>query len=284
MRVMNIFARSRAAAQSADDRDKRAGDEAAMWLERLERSLRADEIALLREWLKVPMHRKAIAETGRLFHGPHIMAVLDHLFPVQAFATRVRPQPGRIVLAIFLGVSGLGLSTVLIAASHLWTRTSSESSLRAEGDYRTAIGSTSTIALPDGSSMTLAPASRALVSYGPHARDVTLLRGEARFDVVSDPERSFRVHAGVRRFEVIVADTRFNLRRLDAERIELHVRDGEVTALDSRRSGPLPPALLRARASSGEHLFIAGESGVLGAGWQLTSALKSERWTEVSLR
>lgn len=255
-----------------DERERRAGEHAAMWLERLDRSLRPSEIEQLREWLKTPLNRKAIVETARLWHGPEIMAVLDHLFPVRAFASRLRPQPGRIVLAIFLAVSGLGLSTVLIAASHLWARTSAESSLRADNDYRTA-GSVRKINLPDGSLMTLNPASRALVSYGPHARDVTLLRGDASFEVKQESARSFRLHAGTRRFEIVVADTRFHLRRLDNQQIELAVMNGEVRALDSRLAEPLSPALLRSRATYGEHLFSAGESGVLGAGWQLTSTV-----------
>src|SRR6185503_9175913 len=51
------------------------------WLAQLERGLRGDEGARLREWLKNKTNRTQILDAARLWHGPEIVAVLAGLVP-----------------------------------------------------------------------------------------------------------------------------------------------------------------------------------------------------------
>lgn len=69
--------------------------------------------------------------------------------------------------------------------------------LRLEADSRTAVGETRHVALPDGSVAELNTDSAIAVDFGADgARRVRLLRGEAAFDVVKDPDHPFTVTAG----------------------------------------------------------------------------------------
>ncbi|MEP9402375.1 FecR family protein [Sphingomonas silueang] len=62
-------------------------------------------------------------------------------------------------------------------------------------EYASAVAQPRTIALPDGSQMTLDAASRVAIAFG-GTRDLSLAEGAARFDVRHDADRPFRVHVG----------------------------------------------------------------------------------------
>jgi ferric-dicitrate binding protein FerR (iron transport regulator) len=189
---------------------------------------------------------------------------------------RVERQYGRMVLAMFLGASGIGFATVVIAVSKILPGGDANGNpLRAEASFHTAADSHRVIRLPDGGTMRLGGSTQVLVSYGPRARDITLLRGEATFDVIEDAERALRIHAAPRQF-VVEHAAHFAVRRLEPELIQLTVVAGEVVAPRSHRRTPLPPALIRARVDSGEHTFVATEGGTLGVGWQIVEKLAPE--------
>jgi transmembrane sensor len=267
------------AASEAADRETRIGEQAAHWLEAIERTLRPAESTALREWLKVSAHRDAIVSRCKLWHGPEVLAVLGELVPVDSMSERVERQYGRLVLAMFLGVSGIGFATVVIAVSKILPGSDSNGNpLRAEANVQTAADTHRVIRLPDGGTMRLGGGTQVLVSYGPHARDITMLRGEATFDVIEDAERAFRVHVSPRQF-VVEHAAHFAVRRLEPELIQLTVATGEVIAPQSRRRTPLPPALIRSRVDSGEHTFVATEGGTLGVGWQVVEKLSPQEVT-----
>jgi len=65
--------------------------------------------------------------------------------------------------------------------------------------YRTALGERRAVTLADGSQITLDSSSEVMVRYSANARALTLVRGQARFDVTHDVERPFTVTANGRR-------------------------------------------------------------------------------------
>src|SRR5207245_2615866 len=69
----------------------------------------------------------------------------------------------------------------------------------------TDIGERSVLALADGSKVTLNTASAVRADYTGRERRLTLVRGEAFFDVAKDPTRPFMVTAGSR--QVIAVGT-----------------------------------------------------------------------------
>jgi transmembrane sensor len=62
-------------------------------------------------------------------------------------------------------------------------------------DYQTQIAQISRLALPDGSVVTLGPASSVKLDFSGRSREVTLIKGEAFFEVLHDETRPFVVQA-----------------------------------------------------------------------------------------
>ena len=75
--------------------------------------------------------------------------------------------------------------------------------------YGTRAGERRVVTLTDGSQVALDSRSEVRVRYSPQARELTLTRGQARFDVAHDIERPFTVTAGGQK--VIAIGTSFNM-------------------------------------------------------------------------
>ncbi len=82
--------------------------------------------------------------------------------------------------------------------------------LRWQADYLTIAGARQEVMLPDGSRMILNTASAVSLDFEGTKRSVTLLQGEAYFDVVPDASRPFTVAAAFS--EVKVKGTAFSVR------------------------------------------------------------------------
>lgn len=91
--------------------------------------------------------------------------------------------------------------------------------------YASAVGEQRSIALADGSMVTLAPASYIAVRFSRGARDIELRDGEATFDVAHDKSRPFRVHAGDNIVQAV--GTRFTVNRLPSGTL-VAVSEGRV--------------------------------------------------------
>lgn len=243
-------------------------EEAASWLEKIERTIGADEGKALRSWLGSKAHREAIVERCKRWHGPEILAVLGELIPVETFNERVERHYGRLLLAIVLGVIALGTMTVMITAARFFPGADARGNpLRAESFHETGVGERKTINLPDGGAIVMNTQSRARLVYRPRYRDAALVTGEATFDVKYDPARPFVVSASARAFEVQPGGARFNLRKITDDQVELTVFEGQVR-VPATRLASVTPALLRSRVTYGERLFVAPEAGRIGVGWQ----------------
>lgn len=100
-------------------------------------------------------------------------------------------------------------------------------------DYATKTGETRTLRLPDGSAVTLAGHSAIALRYSTAERGVTLLGGEAFFDVRHEDGRGFVVTAG----HVTTRDigTAFDV-GMTGPRVTVAVREGVVSV--AHKSGP----------------------------------------------
>jgi transmembrane sensor len=100
--------------------------------------------------------------------------------------------------------------------------------------HKTELGEQRSIALNDGSIVTLNTLSEATVTFDDHTRRVTLIAGEAMFDVVKDHERHFLVETDLISLRVI--GTRFSVYRTPRS-VRVAVIDGTVSAEAVRGSG-----------------------------------------------
>lgn len=107
--------------------------------------------------------------------------------------------------------------------------------LRMRADYHTNVGERAEIRLPDGSRMILNGNSAVALDFKEGKRTVTLLGGEAWFDVVHDTAHPFRV-AG-RFSDTWVVGTRFAV-KLEAQDDMIALQSGMVDAVHHDRSLP----------------------------------------------
>ena len=94
--------------------------------------------------------------------------------------------------------------------------------------HRTGIGERRTVALSDGSRVTLNTASTVEVAFTRGERRLRLVRGEALFEVAHDTSRPFLVDAGAARFRAL--GTAFNV-RVRPDVVELTVTQGVVAVV-----------------------------------------------------
>lgn len=169
-------------------------EQAAAWFARIDRGPLSDrEQQAFDGWLAVdPGHHRAFARISRTWNA--FGGLADNVETTPSV-----PKPG---IAGYRSGRRWGLAAVaagLFLALGLGTDLPQRIDAELRADAVTAVGETRTVSLPDGSTAELNTASAIAVDFGPDGtgpRRVRLLRGEAAFDVVKNPDRPFLVAAG----------------------------------------------------------------------------------------
>lgn len=123
--------------------------------------------------------------------------------------------------------------------------------LRWKADYLTLAGARQLVVLPDGSRMTLNTASAVALNFDGATRSVTLLQGEAYFDVVRDTSRPFTVTSHFS--EVEVRGTAFSV-RTDVTQDVVVLERGHVDVAQ------LPDRRVQAALNPGESIVATAAS------------------------
>ena len=105
--------------------------------------------------------------------------------------------------------------------------------------FETALGEQRSVELSDRSRVMLNTATRLRVSFNDDQRVVTLLRGEAFFQVQADPQRPFHVDTGSTRITVL--GTAFNVYR-ERDATDITVTEGVVRVTELGDTGGRAPA------------------------------------------
>lgn len=169
---------------------------------------------------------------------PTLRAVVDR-------ATALRQKRGRASLL----AAGLAFAAVL-AAGGVFMASAALRESPAEV-FHTRAGERSTLRLDDGSVVTLNSRSELRVKYGKGVRALTLVAGEALFEVAKE-KRPFVVTVGRR--EVVALGTAFDI-RTDARQFRLTMVEGKVNVrpADGARSGRGVLALVAGQQMTGGH-------------------------------
>jgi transmembrane sensor len=173
--------------------------------------------------------------------------------------------------AVALGVAA---SFALMAVVFAFWKVPAETSA-----FETAVGENRSVALADGSIISLGGDTRIEVALSENVRAIELERGEALFKVAKDAARPFKVRAGDA--TIVAVGTEFNVER-DSDRAVVSVTEGrvEVKPVD----GLLPVSLLKefkpklrsVRLNAGQQT-TAGSAGIEeptkmedpATGWQI---------------
>lgn len=106
-------------------------------------------------------------------------------------------------------IAGVTAAVVLVVLAGLFTFVWSATT------YETALGERRKLTLEDGSNLSLDSGTRVRVHYTSKERTLTLLQGQARFDVAHEAKRKFSVRTGLQ--EVVATGTAFNIYTSGAE-------------------------------------------------------------------
>jgi transmembrane sensor len=232
-------------------------EEAVRWQVRLAESpeLYAEELS---SWLaQDPRNREAwrSAQASWDFLGEHAtspavislrraaLAYASNTIRSQAVSSRLRRFPAWVATAavVFMAVSALTA----------WY-------LQRPDSYRTALGERRVVTLADGSQITLDSSSEVMVRYSANARALTLVRGQARFDVTHDVERPFTVTANGRR--VVATGTAFDVDLLGSDFLVTLI-EGHVVVLPQSKPVGSAERTSATRARSSDSPSIALDAG-----------------------
>ncbi|NVE00168.1 FecR domain-containing protein [Massilia sp. BJB1822] len=192
-------------------------EQAAAWLARRDRG----DWGAVQEWelenwlLQATAHRVAFLRLESIWRRAD---ALDALAPAPQALPSARPaMPDR--FGYWRAAAGLALASglALMAASLLQGESPQV--------YATRLGENKTVALAEGSRITLNTATQLRASMAADKRMVWLDSGEAFFDVAPDSTRPFVIEAGVGRITVL--GTRFSVRR-EAGKVSVLVAEGKV--------------------------------------------------------
>lgn len=151
-----------------------------------------------------------------------VLARLDQAGAAGADALRLEKPPAPALpkrRTILVGAAAASLA--IAAGSAVAVR-----HLIEEEVYATNIGETKEVVLSDGSIVTLNTNTRLTVHYTKALRQVTLLKGEALFDVAKNKQRPFTVLA--RDTQVRAVGTSFTVKLLSQQLVQVLVREGVI--------------------------------------------------------
>ena len=207
-------------------------------------------------WLNAdPLHARAFNEITQLWGD------LDAIKPLIAPAASRQPATkNRRVPRIALPRFPAWPVAVALCCLLFWL---SPLGLLFRADWHTGVGEIRRIQLSDGSTVTLNSDSALSVSMNANTRHLTLLKGEALFQVSPDKNRPFRVSAGAG--SVTALGTAFNIRLWD-KRTEVTVTEHSV-AVNLDRSAQT------ARLEEGQSLTFDARDGMGAAQSADTRAL-----------
>lgn len=208
----------------------RSLDEAAGWFIRLKQTPVSEAaIDAFFEWRRTPANEKAYAEVearwrraDRVRNDPELVALTEA-------ALRRETQRAKLKRHLRAHWPLFGLATAaVVGAAYV--------GVAAFGPhvYRTDVGVQQIVRLEDGSLLRLNTDSKVAVRYSRQVRRLTLLRGEALFEVAHNAARPFVVEAGPARVRAV--GTKFDVRR-DGDATQVTLVEGRVQVTRPSRAG-----------------------------------------------
>lgn len=215
----------------------------------------------LQAWISQDeMHARAWKLTSRAWQLT-ASAPLEfaHEWPVRSTGAR----RSAVAAAVFGAATGLRrrkrLAALALAACLLLAAAWPSIQLRLTADHITAVAEQRRVPLEDGSVVTLAPASAITVAVGPASRTVSLVSGEAFFEVASDRNRPFTVRGAD--LSVVVTGTAFNVALTDRS-FSVAVASGSVRV---ERSGGVSQPAIDLAAGEGVLVDRASRQATVGS-------------------
>ena len=245
-----------------------AREQAAAWIAKLDRGLTAAEQIEMRSWSASPANARALQEMSALWDDLGVIKSLAEVFPSQGPAAppAARQHAPAVSLqsvsaarprTLWKGAAAAGVLALVATSLWLYSRTADHQANPVAAQvaqavvYETAVGGQRSVALDDGSVLSLNTGSSVAVEMHADSRELRLLRGEVHFTVAHDASRPFRVSAGGRIVQAV--GTAFDVRLHPEAKLEVIVTEGRVRVSQGAAGGD---AAIAERLDRGQSLVV----------------------------
>jgi len=200
--------------------------QASLWISKMDRGLSEAEKNDFIIWTKQSdLHRETLFNFAALWDDLSVLNELSALFPInnhqkssnKSFITKVAIAAS-IVFVFILGTQFYGKQSLDVNAN--------KQQYVEIKNLSTVVGQQNSFSLSDGSIIQLNTNSLVKINFSQNKRLLTLVRGEARFDVAKDKTRPFTVNSGSKSFTAL--GTIFNVQKNSNQEMELVVTEGRV--------------------------------------------------------
>lgn len=201
-------------------------DQACLWVSRMDRGISDLERQRLVSWCNQhATHYKTLLEVASYWDDASILSELSGLFPLESI-TKTKKQSNSLVLAASIILCALLGTNTFIKESFLpFFPSFNEYALSQKHTIVSPLGEQTSFIADDGSHIQLNTNSIVEVDFSSSYRKITLVKGEARFDVAKDKSRPFIVTSDEKSFTAL--GTIFNVQKHNQE-MELLVTEGTV--------------------------------------------------------
>ncbi|MFT5235352.1 MAG: transmembrane sensor [Shewanella sp.] len=212
-------------------RKEEVQEQASLWISRIDRGLSETETESLSKWVgENKANQDALFDMASYWDDLTVLNELSVLFPLEPSNVKSTWRAFAIV-ASFLLLSFIGGNWALNGQFSPLIQAEAQNYVHR---FVTPIGEQTTFSIPDGTTVQLNTNSIVEVEYSSNYRHLTLVRGEAKFDVAKDASRPFIVTVGDQSFTAL--GTIFNVQKNSELEIELVVTHGRVLVTSADES------------------------------------------------
>jgi len=201
-------------------------EQASHWIRKISRSPSQDETLDLYLWSKQSdFHRNELFSLATRSNDLNVLNALSTLYPLE------NPKSQKNTLLVKYAIAASVTFIVLITGNIFINMTpfpdaNNEKQFIEVRMLQTEVGQQTRFSLSDGSRVKLNTNSIVEVHFSKNNRLLTLIKGEANFNVTQDKSRPFTVTAGEKSFTAL--GTIFNVQKSSNENMELVVTEGRV--------------------------------------------------------
>ncbi|MCJ8321211.1 MAG: FecR domain-containing protein [Colwellia sp.] len=212
---------------------QRIQEQACLWISRMDRGLSTVEKQELTIWINQnKAHHKILLDMASYWDDLSVLNELSGLFPLEK--NLQKPNNKLYAFAIAASFAVFSLLGASFLQGNSFFQFNDQQHLVQTQTFKTKIGEQASFSMSDGSSIQLNTNSIVTVDFSPLHRQLTLVRGEARFDVAKDKTRPFTVTAGEQSFTAL--GTIFNVQKDNKQAMELVVTEGKVLITQATES------------------------------------------------
>jgi len=244
---------------SKRDAKEQVQEQACLWISRIDRGLSLSERQNLVVWCNQNSNNhKTLLAMASHWDDLSVLSELRGLFPLEKSSKKSKSKLSAYAMAASIALfSLLGASYVNQESLSLFFPFINNTQ-EVTQVFETSIGQQTRFVMPDGSNIQLNTNSLVTIDFNNEQRKLTLVRGEAHFDVAKDKNRPFTVVVGEKSFTAL--GTIFNVQRKSDNTMELVVTEGKVLIAKALESNEKLKASLTSYNNNQNDLLLLSDS------------------------